>query len=374
MSRNFRIFFAILSVSFACHAAAGQQITSPSAGANAKPWNFVVSGDSRNCGDVVMPSIAAGTAHSNGVFYWHLGDLRLIHGIDEDYRHDADHRDKTIKKDVYLSEAWDDFIQHQLSPFGSTPVFVGIGNHETISPKTREQFAEKFAKWLDAEPLRKQRAADGQPNAPRTYFHWIQGGVDFVYLDNATHDQFSAEQVSWFEGVVQRASANDSVHSMVVGMHAALPDSLAHGHSMNDWSIGTESGRRVYSDLLNFKKKTGKPVYLLASHSHFYMSGVFKSDYWLEHGGELPGWIVGTAGAIRYALPPEASRATEARTKIYGFMIGTVNSDGSIHFTFQEIKRSDVPDSVNQRYTKEFVDDCFNKNTAFPLTSEPPEN
>jgi len=55
-------------------------------------------------------------------------------------------------------------------------------------------------------------------------------------------------------------------------------------------------------------------------------------------------------------------------------MVGTVNSDGSIHFTFQEIKRSDVPDSVNQRYTKEFVDDCFNKNTAFPLTSEPPEN
>ncbi len=371
LSRNFFLPLAILSVFFACHVAAGQQPASSPAGSDDKPtgdkpWNFVVSGDSRNCGNVVVPSIAAGAARNNAAFYWHLGDLRLIHGIDQDYQHEPDHRNKTVQKDLYLSEAWDDFIQNQLSFFGSMPVFVGIGNHETIPPKTREQFAEKFAKWLDAEPLRKQRAADGQPeSAATTYFHWTQGGVDFIYLDNATHDQFSAEQVAWFEGVVQRASTNDSVRSIVVGMHAALPDSLAHDHSMNDWSIGTESGRQVYNDLLNFRMKTGKPVYLLASHSHFYMSGIFKSAYWREHGGELPGWIVGTAGATRYALPSGHRRASEARTKVYGFLLGTVNSDGSIRFSFHEIKRSSVPDSVNQRYSKEFVDECFNKNTAF---------
>src|SRR5262249_55372102 len=273
-------------------------------------------------------------AKNNAAFYWHLGDLRAIYGADEDYQHDPKHRGKVVEKDEYLKNAWDDFIQNQIAPFAPLAVFVGIGNHETNAPKTREQFVEKFTQWLDAAPLKAQRAADGQPAGPKSYFHWIQGGVDFIYLDNATHDQFSPEQVSWFEGVIQRAASNPAVRAVVVGMHAALPDSLASGHSMSDWQIGTESGRRVYNDLLNLKKKTQKHVYVLASHSHFLMSGIFKSDYWNSHGGELPGWIVGTAGAVRYALPPDASRATEARTKVYGYLLATVHENGEIDFKF----------------------------------------
>jgi hypothetical protein len=337
-----------------------------------QPWNFVVSGDSRNCGDVVMPAIAAGAQKQHAAFYWHLGDLRAIYGADEDYQHSPEHRGKVVEKDAYLKDAWDDFIQSQIGPFGSMPVFIGIGNHETTLPKTREQFAAKFAKWLDSPPLKQQRLADNpQSTAPRTYFHWIQGGVDFIYLDNATHDQFSPEQVSWLEGLVERASSNPDVHALVVGMHAALPDSLAHGHSMNDWQLGAESGRRVYTDFLNFKKQAHKNVYLLASHSHFYMSGIFNSDYWKAHGSELPGWIIGTAGAVRYALPPDAPRASESRTKVYGFMLGTVHSDGSIDFKFEEIKQPDIPGEISKRYTPEFVDFCFNKNTAFSEAAEP---
>ena len=101
-------------------------------------WNFAVSGDSRNCGDVVMPSIAASAAKNKAAFYWHLGDLRAIYGIDEDYQNSPEHRGKTIQKDKYLKDAWDDFIQNQIGAFGSVPVFVGIGNHETTRPKTRE--------------------------------------------------------------------------------------------------------------------------------------------------------------------------------------------------------------------------------------------
>ena len=105
---------------------------------NAADWKFAVSGDSRNCGDVVMPSIAAGATKNNAAFYWHLGDLRAIYGIDEDYQNSPEHRGKTIQKDEYLKDAWDDFIQNQIGAFGSMPVFVGIGNHETTPPKTRE--------------------------------------------------------------------------------------------------------------------------------------------------------------------------------------------------------------------------------------------
>ncbi len=124
--------------------------------------------------------------------------------------------------------------------------------------------------WILPRSRSQRLADDPKATAPTTYFHWIQGGVDFIYLDNATMDQFSAEQVSWFEGVMERASSNAEVRAMVVGMHAALPDSVAFGHSMSDWAQGVESGRRVYTDLLDFKKKTKKTVYLLASHSHFY--------------------------------------------------------------------------------------------------------
>lgn len=337
-----------------------------------QPWNFAVSGDSRNCGDVVMPAIAAGAVKNHAAFYWHLGDLRAIYAVDEDYQFAKERQGRPVEKEAYLKNAWDDFIQNQIVPFGSMPVLIGIGNHETTPPKTREQFAEKFAKWLDAPPLKQQRLADNpQDTAPRTYFHWIQSGVDFIYLDNATLDQFSPEQVTWLEGVVARASANPDVHALVVGMHAALPDSLAHGHSMNDWKVGAESGRSVYTALLNFNKQTHKNVYLLASHSHFLMSGIFNSDSWKAHGGELPGWIIGTAGAVRYALPPDAPRAKEARTKTYGFLLGTVHHDGSIDFKFEEIKRPDTPAAVNKRYPPEFVDFCFDKNTDFSETAEP---
>src|SRR5205823_5540803 len=237
---------------------------------SAKDWNFAVSGDSRNCGDVIMPAIAAGAHDHDAAFYWHLGDLRAIFAPDEDYLHQPEHRGLPPNVEQYLNSAWDDFIQSQISAFGETPFFVGIGNHETIRPKDREQFVAKFSRWLDAPPLRKQRLADNHGQQVTAYFHWIQGGVDFIYLDNATPEQFDAAQVAWFEGVLRRARNNSQVRAVVVGMHEAPPDSLAFGHSMSDFPIGIQSGRQVYTDLLKFNHESRKHVYILASHSHFY--------------------------------------------------------------------------------------------------------
>lgn len=168
---------------------------------------------------------------------------------------------------------------------------------------------------------------------------------------------------------MKRARANGNVHAVVVGMHAALPDSLAAGHSMSDYPAGIESGRRAYRDLMLFNQETRKHVYVLASHSHFYMSGIFASDYWKAQGGVLPGWIIGTGGARRYPLPPDAVHAKEARQKIYGYLVGEVHKDGSIDFKFHEVRRRDVPDAVATRYTPEFVDYCFNENADVRRTS-----
>jgi hypothetical protein len=64
--------------------ASGSFISTPTLGEES--WHFVVSGDSRNCGDVVMPSVAAGAHTHDARFYWHLGDWRAIYDFDEDFR------------------------------------------------------------------------------------------------------------------------------------------------------------------------------------------------------------------------------------------------------------------------------------------------
>ena len=332
--------------------------------ASGNTWSFAVSGDSRNCGNVVMPAIAAGVKRDHAAFYWHMGDLRAIYGIDEDYKAEPEHRGKPPDMQAYLQDAWSDFIAHQAATFEPVPFLVGIGNHELIAPKTRQEFVTKFQSFLDSPTLHKQRMADDpQDVSAHSYYHWIQGGIDFIYLDNASQDQFDAAQLKWFEGVLARARRNDKVHGVVVGMHEALPWSLALGHSMNDWPLGVKSGEQVYQDLLDFRSKTKKPVYLLASHSHFYMSDNYKTDYWMSHGGVIPGWIVGNAGAFRYPLPPEATKAREKREKVYGYLLATVHiADGVVDFNFKEVSKDDLSSAVGDRYTPDFIDYCVNQN------------
>jgi len=323
-----------------------------------------VAGDSRNCGNVVMPAIAASVKEKHAAFYWHLGDLRAIYAPDEDYKDEPEHRGKPVDMQTYLKDAWPDFIAHQFNVFRPVPFYVGIGNHELTAPKTRQDFEKTFASALNAPALRRQRQADRSGDQPHTYYHWIQGGIDFIYLDNGSQDQFDTPQMNWLQGVLQRARGNSEVRGVVVGMHEALPNSLAAGHSMNMWPLGTTSGEQVYQELLDLKSATGKPVYVLASHSHFYMTDIFSSDYWQSHGGVLPGWIVGTAGAVRYALPDTKTRAKDARENVYGYLLVTVHQEsGKADFDFQEIKKYELQRAVGNIYTKEFIDFCFDQNS-----------
>ena len=338
--------------------AAAQQ---PTGGA----WRFVVSGDSRNCGDVVMPGIAETAKKNQAAFYWHLGDLRAIYSFDEDIQHQPEHIAKPLSIADYESIAWPDFIDSQIAPFGSIPFFVGIGNHETIPPlKTREDFLLQFADWLDTPVLRAQRLRDNpQDHRLKTYFHWIDRGVAFYYLDSASAEQFDGAQMGWFERTLTKDLADPGVTAIVAGMHKALPESISAGHSMNESPNGIESGRRVYADLLRAQNDAHKHVYVLASHSHYYMDGIFNTAYWKQNGGVLPGWIVGTSGAVRYALPPNSADAHGALTNVYGSLVGTVQPNGEIGFEFEKLAEADIPESVTSRYGHEFVHWCFVENS-----------
>jgi hypothetical protein len=327
-------------------------------------WKFAVSGDSRNCGDVVMPAIAAGVRQSGAEFYWHLGDLRKISGVDEDISHQPAYLSKPLTKAEYLNMAWDDFTQSQLESFGNIPFYLGIGNHETVTPKNHDAFVAQFSKQLDLPILRAQRLQDDPTDLqPKTYYRWIERGVDFINMDNATADQFDLGQLAWFEKTLRRDAANPKIRTLVVGMHEALPESLSKNHAMDESEGGTESGLRVYADLLKARQKNHKQVYVLASHSHYFMEGTFRTAYWREHGGILPGWIIGTAGAVRYKLPPEAGQAHAAMTDVYGFLLGSVDRQGRIQFDFQRLAESDIPASVPSRYTPQFVHWCFAENS-----------
>jgi len=340
--------------------AAQTRAPAPQAGS----WRFAASGDSRNCGDVVMPTIAAGVARDRAAFYWHLGDYRKISDVDEDIAHQPEHLSKPLALPDYRRLAWQDFIKSRLVPFGPVPVFLAIGNHETESPKTREELLPQFARWFDAPVIARQRLADNpKDDRAKGYYRWIERGIAFYSLDNATPEQFDPVQIDWFERLLARDATNSSITTVVAGMHEALPDSISADHSMNASSEGTQSGRRIYADLLRLQKEGRKRVYVLASHSHYFMDGIFNTEYWRTHGGVLPGWIVGTAGAVRYTLPAKASDARSAETNVYGYLLGKAGPSGEISFEFKRLVEKDVPASVVNRYQSDFVHWCFDQNS-----------
>ncbi|HTW24950.1 MAG TPA: hypothetical protein VMD78_15190 [Candidatus Baltobacteraceae bacterium] len=352
-------------------------------------WRFAVSGDSRNCGDVVMPAIAQSVLQQKPEFYWHLGDFRMGYGVDDDMN---ELYGGTLSVADYQKNAWGDFVKNQVKPFGKLPVFLGIGNHELYlrgqgdanEAASHEAFVDYFHSWLDSPELRKQRLADDRSaTSPMAYYHWKKSPVDFVYLDNSMDAGFEKAQLDWLENVVLASDRSDrDVQSVVVGMHRALPNSWACGHSMNgDGDTpadvnqrSLESGRQAYKDLLDFHKDTGKHVYLLASHSHFLMSDIFSTAYWKNASqpdrGVLEGWVIGTAGAVRYRLPEcpkgaDPSTCTPlpkdilAASYVSGYLLGTVHPDGKVEFHFEQVTENDVPKEVRDKYGKKFIDFCF---------------
>lgn len=334
-------------------------------------WKFAVSGDSRNCGDIVMPAIASAVLKSGASFYWHLGDFRAIFDFDEDMAPPAKLQLNAPHLTIadYLTKAWPDFIDRQLRPFGSLELFLGIGNHETIYPKTREDFDRQFQSYLNSSRLTAQRARDRDTGSARSYYHWVMNdSIDFISMDNAVGNTFDPAQMAWVRTRLATDGKAKSISTIVVGMHEALPGSEGMSHSMCDAPTGVARGRQVYNLLWNLRQ-SGKKVYLLASHSHFVMDDVYNTPYWKDK--VLPGWIVGTAGAVRYRLPPGVPTATIARTDVYGYLLATVMSDGSIQFEFKEVGLEDLRSANAGKVADALVGWCVseNKNPDVPTPS-----
>jgi hypothetical protein len=343
----------------------------------AASWYFAVSGDSRDCGDLIMPKIAR-SIESLGpttpvLFYWHLGDFRK--GKDAHGGEDAD-RDFVLLNggsDDYHKRAWDDFLSRQVAPLEEAhiQVFLGIGNHELVFPWWgHEEFVEKFGKWLTQEPIRTQRIADRSRNILRDEhhidYHFIKNGMDFIYLDNSDtyafttetlrHPAFTSDQIRWLAEVLKGDAGDPAIRAIVVAMHAALPGSSGSAHAMDDTCHGRRSGQTIY-DMLYQAQRLGeapekrKRVYLLASHSHFYQENIFEEGH---PGRVLPGWIIGTAGAAQHT---GAIR--------YGYLLFEAHPDGTLKGTFQEITRDSPPVAATDT-ERQLTDFCYTQNVEPP--------
>ena len=294
-------------------------------------WKFAVSGDSRNCGDIVMPAIAAGVLKSGAQFYWHLGDFRAIYAFDEDMvpplKLNLPHKPMFIS--TYLSAAWPDFIAHQLDPFGDLPIFLGMGNHETVFPATRDAWLIQFADWLENPMLRAQRLKDNpQDHKLRSYFHWVKSNLDFISLDNSSPDQFDSAQLDWLLALLQRDEANPKSRP---SSWECTPRSPAASAIFTTWVIG----RKAIKPAANSISGCGRfrnPRTSASMLSPAIRTCIWKTSTTLPI-GKTKCFPVGSSEPpepCRHRIPPEAGPSQKAQTDVYGYLIATVSADSSV--------------------------------------------
>jgi hypothetical protein len=251
-----------------------------------------------------------------------------------------------------------------------------------IAPRNRDEFRDFFRKWLIQPILEEQRQSDanrpdlfsrdGQSLVPQpgeTYFHFRKANADFIYLDNSDvyiekdHEAdrqqkevgFSTLQLDWLRAILKEDAADPQIKTIVVGMHAALPNSISSDHAMDNACKALCNGSEAYGVLLKAQTDYGKHVYIMASHAHFFEADVYNTP--ALKGKVLPGWIIGTAGAEQYK--PNIS---------YGYLLVEVRRDGSIGTSFVSVDRNSQPVGADS-----LAGYCFeeNKKPAASTTTTP---
>jgi len=102
---------------------------------------------------------------------------------------------------------------------------------------------------------------------------------------------------------------------------------------------------------------------VMASHSHYVMNNIYATACHAKD-DVLPGWIVGSAGAVRYRLPNDLGESTIHQTDIYGYVLATVSPDYAISFEFKPVEEKDVPKSTREEFGAAQVRWCFTQNKS----------
>jgi hypothetical protein len=90
------------------------------------------------------------------------------------------------------------------------------------------------------------------------------------------------------------------------------------------------------------------------------MEDVYHTADWKNK--VLPGWIIGTAGAVRHRIPGESGATQKAQTDVYGYMIATVAADSSVSFEFKKLSLDDILATSQDKYPESLVRWCYAEN------------
>jgi hypothetical protein len=184
----------------------------------------------------------------------------------------------------------------------------------------------------------------------------VKKGIDFITLDNAD-GFFPPAELVWLSKVLALDAADDSVRTIVVGMHATLPYSKVRWHGMDSSCAGLCSGQQAYDLLFRAQELAGPPgkrknVCVFSSHTHDFVENAYDTP---EHAGQvLPGWVIGTAGALMYR-----------DTIKYGFLRVEVLTDGTLRPLFREVG-PESPPLPGGPEAQALTDYCFRLNKTKP--------
>jgi hypothetical protein len=72
--------------------------------------------------------------------------------------------------------------------------------------------------------------------------------------DRVFHVGDPATQMKWVGALLDRDRRDTNIRALVIGMHEALPESLARSHSMSDLPTLQATGLLIYSQLSEVRK------------------------------------------------------------------------------------------------------------------------
>jgi hypothetical protein len=126
---------------------------------------------------------------------------------------------------------------------------------------------------------------------------------------------------------------------------------------MDDWRLGQQTGELVYAWLYD-AQASGKHVYIIASHSHYYSPDIYNTTFWRQYTKTIvPGVLIGTAGAFR--LPMPANVASGSKSMVYGYLRATVHPDDTIDFSFQQLSENDLQSAKWPGAPAAAIHECF---------------
>jgi len=136
------IIFVIAGAALSCWREAGSR-SKPAGGT----WRFVVSGDSRNCGDVVMPGLRERRRKIRPVLLA-FGRICGPSTLSTKTSNTAEYRETAIDCGL-RKHCVADFIDSQIAPFGSIPFFVALGITRRFRPEDSRRLSSAVCRLAD---------------------------------------------------------------------------------------------------------------------------------------------------------------------------------------------------------------------------------